>query len=673
MPPPIVFRTHPSAKQAWRSRRAAICRVALAALSKLSLSAWADSRRMLSRENSAEPGRFRTSRVEYLREVMDACTDKRIREVVAMKGAQVAFTDGIINNLVGYHIDQDPAPIMVVQITVDEAKKWSVEKLTPMLRDTPCLRDKVASSRSRDSGNTIFAKNYPGGHLGIVGANAPAGLRARPRRVVIFDEIDGYPDSAGTEGDPIKLGEARATAFWNRKIIKGSTPTVKGFSKIETAYDRSDRRRWHCPCPHCGTEQVLVWKNVQWEKDDTPGAPRRHLPETAVYVCESGCVITERERQRMLKKGRWIAEAPAQPGETKAVGFHISGLMSPFLSLAELAQEFVDAKDNPLLLQVFINTRLGESFEETGERVDAGTLLKRRELYAAEVPLAVGVLTMAVDVQDDRLEVKIVGWGEKEESWAIYHERLLGDPGDDTTEGNVWSQLEELLDRPWQHEGGAMVRPSATAIDYGGHFAHMVARFVKAHSGRHVYAIRGAKDTRAPIWPGKPARVGKHGVKVYEIGQSAAKDVILGSRIRRDAKVAPGPGAMHYPLDRDWCNQEFFDQLTSEKKISRVEDGRPTRRWVPMRPRNEILDLYVYNYAVLHTLGIAALKGLGKRAAKLKAKGEAAKAAAPATPVEPAAAAAPAKGSVVHPLARKSGGASPLSRGGWMTGLGRRR
>lgn len=676
-PPAIVVRTHPSAKVAWRRRRADLCRTNLAPPSRLTLSEWADRHRMLSRENAAEPGRFRTSRVEYLREVMDACTDKRIREVIAMKAAQVAFTDGVINNLVGYHIDQDPAPIMVVQISIDEAQKWSVEKLTPMLRDTPRLRDKVASSRSRDSGNTILAKNYPGGHLGIVGANAPSGLRARPRRVVIFDEIDGYPDSAGTEGDPIKLGEKRTTTFWNRKSVKGSTPTVKGFSKIEAAYERSDKRRWYCPCPHCGTEQVLVWKSVRWEKDDTPGAARRHKTETAVYVCREGCVITEAERQRMLRLGRWIAEAPPEPGEVKAAGFHISGLMSPFLSLAELAQEFVEAKDSAALLQVFINTRLGESFEETGERVDAGTLLKRREPYAAEVPMAVGALTVAVDVQGDRLEVLFVGWGEKEESWAIHHERLLGDPGDDTSEGNVWAQLDALLDRPWQHESGAIVRPSATAIDYGGHYGHMVARYVKANGGRHVYAIRGSRDARAAIWPAKPARVGKHGVKVYELGQSAAKDVILGSRIRRDAAKAPGPGAMHFPLERDWCVQEFFDQLTSEKKISKIEDGRPTRRWVPTRDRNEILDLYVYNFAVLHTLGLAALKSLGKRAAKLQAKGAAAKVAAAAAPASEAAPVpAPAtKSAAAHPLAKKGAAraSSPRLGGGWMSGVSRRR
>jgi phage terminase large subunit GpA-like protein len=669
--PPEPVRTHPSAKAVWRRRRAQLLRETLKPPSVLTLSQWADSRRFLSRENAAEPGRFRTSRVEYLREVMDACTDRRIRDVVVMKAAQVAFTDGVLNNLIGYHIDQDPAPIMVVQITVDEASKWSVEKLTPMLRDTPCLATKVKSSRSRDSGNTIMAKNFPGGHLGIVGANAPAGLRARPRRVLAFDEIDGYPDSAGTEGDPIKLGEKRATTFWNRKILKGSTPTVKGFSKIETLYKQSDRRRWHCPCPHCGHEQVLVWKQVRWEKDDAPDTRRRHRTETAIYVCEgSGCVILEGERQRMLKLGRWIAESPAEPGEVKATGFHISGLMSPFLSLAELAAEFVEAKESPSLLQVFINTRLGETFEETGERVEAGTLMSRREPYAAEVPMPVGVLTLTVDVQGDRLEVLVLGWGEKEESWAIHHERLLGDPGDDTSEDNVWAQLDALRGRAWQHEGGALIRPAAVAIDYGGHHSHMVARYVKKNAGAHVYAIRGANDSGKPIWPAKPAKVGKHGVKVYEVGQAAAKDEILGSRIRRNAKVAPGPGAMHFPADRPWCNQEFFDQLVSEKKISRIEQGRPTRRWVPTRDRNEVLDLWVYGFAVLHTLGLATLRALGKRAAKVQEKGAAARAAAAQAPASAGAAAASPP--AVAPAKKPAASAPParvIGRGGWMSGL----
>lgn len=667
------LQTHHSAKVAWRHRRAAMCRTNLKPPSKLSLSQWADSRRILSRENSAEPGRFRTERVEYLREIMDACTDPRVREVIVPKAAQVAFTDGVINNLVGYHIDQDPAPIMVVQITVDEAQKWSVEKLTPMLRDTPCLRDKVASSRSRDSGNTILAKNFAGGHLGIVGANAPAGLRARPRRVVIFDEIDGYPESAGTEGDPIKLGEKRATTFWNRKSVKGSTPTVKGFSKIEREYDRSDKRKWHVACPHCAHEQILEWANVRWEKDDSPLAKRRHLTETAVYVCaESGCVITEGERQRALRTGRWIALAPAEPREIKPRGYHISGLMSPFISLAELAAEFVEAKDDRLLLQVFVNTRLGESFEETGERVEAGTLMARRDDYAAEVPDGVAVLTASVDVQGDRLEVYVKGWGDKEESWAIFHDRIIGDPGDDTTDENVWELLDEVLARPWQHESGAVMRIRATAIDYGGHYGHMVARYVKRHTGHNVYAIRGAKESHKPIWPAKPAKVGKHGVKVYEVGQDAAKDIILSSRVRR--RVA-GPGYLHYPktiagAPTAWCNQEFFDQLTSEKKISRIENGRPTRRWVPMRDRNEVLDLEVYAFAVLHAIGLAAIRTLGKRAEKVRAAGRTAAAKASDSPV--ASTPAPRSTPLVTPPPTR--GRPPAARrgGGWMSGLGKR-
>lgn len=611
--PPL--RTHASARAAWRRRRSHLCRTVLAPPPKLTLSEWADRYRVLSRENSAQPGRFRTDVVPYLREVMDVCTDRRIREVVVMKAAQVAFTDGVVNNLIGYHIHQDPAPILVVQVTEDEAEKWSKEKLSLMLRDTPVLRDRVKNPRSRDSGNTILSKSYPGGHLGIVGANAPAGLRARPRRVVIFDEIDGYPPSAGTEGNPIKLGEKRTTTFWNRKIVKGSTPTLKDFSNIEREFDRSDQRRWFAVCPHCEAEQVLVWKNVRWDKVGE-GGTKRHKTETAHLVCEtSGCVITESERQRMVRAGRWIPTAPPAAGETKPVGFHIPGLISPFITLAELAAEFVEARGAKDLLQTFINTRLGETFEEAGEKIEAGTLYSRRESYATEVPAGVGVLTASVDVQGDRLEVKVKGWGDREESWLVHVERLLGDPGDAEGADNVWARLEAIRVREWHHEGGALMRIGPMVIDYGGHYADMVARYVKKTPG--VFAIRGAKDKGKPIWPAKPARVGKHKVKVYEVGTDTAKDIILGSRIR---VISAGPGYMHFPITA-WCNEEYFAQLASEKKVPRMEGGRWGRRWVPTRDRNEALDLEVYALAALRSLGDTTIKNLGRKAEQLREEG----------------------------------------------------
>lgn len=614
-----AIRTDESARAAWRRRRSQLCRTVLAPPSKLTLSEWADRYRFLSRENSAEPGRFRTARVPYLKGVMDACTDRRIREVVVMKAAQVGFTDGVLNNLVGYHIDQDPAPMLVVQITVDEAEKWSKEKLAPMLRDTPRLRGKVKDARSRDSDNTILAKAYPGGHLGIVGANAPSGLRARPRRILAFDEIDGYPTSSGTEGDPIKLGEKRATTFWNRKILKGSTPTIKGFSKIEREYDRSTQERWYCPCPHCQHEQSLKWTSVHWDKTVIDVDTTIHHPETAAYLCEEcAALIDESGRRQMIARGRWVSE---NPGPDRPTGFHIPGLISPFVTMEELAREFRESVDSGLheLLQVFVNTRLGETWEERGEQVDEKSLMARREEYKATVPMGVGVLTMATDVQGDRLEVAVKGWGDKEESWLIHREVLLGDPGDMDTPGNVWERLDEILDRPWQHEAGAMVRISGAAIDYGGHYADMVARYVKRHEGRNVFAIRGASEGGKPIWPAKPARVGRHGVKVYELGTDTAKDIILGSRIRR---ATHGQGYMHYPLGQSWCNAEYFAQLTSEKKVFRIEKGRRVRRWVPTRDRNEALDLEVYAFAVMNAFGATAIETLGKRATALAEQGE---------------------------------------------------
>lgn len=621
----MILTTHPTARSAWRRRRAQLTRSTLAPPPRLSLSEWADRYRRLSRENSASPGKFRTSVVPYLKGIMDACTDKRIREVVVMKAAQVAFTDGVVNNLVGFHIDQDPAPILVVQISVDEAEKWSKEKLAPMLRDTPRLRGKVTDAKSRISDNTILAKSYPGGHLGIVGANAPSGLRARPRRVIIFDEIDGYPDSSGTEGDPIALGEKRATTFWNRKILKGSTPTLKGASKIEREFDRSDQRKYYVPCPHCGTKQILVFKNLVWDKEGE-GSAKVHRPETAAYRCEDcAALIVEADKGRMLAAGEWVAENPGH--DDRPTGFHISALYSPFMSWKEIVQEFLKAKNVPELLKVWTNTVLGESYEEHGEKVDPDALMQRREPYGAEVPSFIGVLTLAVDVQGDRLEYKVKGYGADEESALIARGQIMGDPGDTKSQLSVWRSIDVLLDKSFQHEDGATLRIAAAAIDSGGHHYDAVCRYAKGHQGRNVFAIKGSSEGGKPIWPLKPVKNNKHGVRLYMVGTDTAKDLILGSRIRR---ASPGPGFMHFPLTVagekvTFCDDEYFKQLTSEKKIRKLVKGRWVHRWEPTRDRNEALDLEVYCFAALNGLGPVVLKNLGVHVEKIRADGAALK------------------------------------------------
>jgi phage terminase large subunit GpA-like protein len=583
------------AKQAWRRRRAELLRRVLAPPPRLTISEWADRYRMLSREASAEPGKWSTARAPYLRGIMDACSDPLIEHVVIMKAAQIGGTE-IINNIVGYYIDQDPAPILVLQPTLDQAKSWSTDRLAPMLRDTPRLKGKVKDPRSRDSGNTMLHKAFAGGHLTIVGANSASGLAARPIRIVLGDEEDRYPASAGTEGDPITLAAQRTATFWNRKLVENSTPTIKGFSRIEKSFAASDQRFYHVACPECAHRQVLRWAQLKWEIGK---------PETAAYCCEAcGVLIDESQKQRLLERGEWIPKEPTH----RSAGFHISALYSPWVRWETLVEKFFSAKDNPEKLKVFVNTVLGEVWEEDGDYVPSHKLADRQEDFGGEVPDGVGLLTAAVDVQGDRLEWAVWGWGAEEESWIIDTDIIPGDPGTVVP----WQLLErDLIARRFKHVAGVELRPMVTFIDSGGHHAKEVYQFCRAHLRSRVFAIKGAAMAGAPL-VGKPSRNNSAKTILYTLGVSTAKDTLM-SRLRI---VSPGPGYVHLPLSLD---KEHLEQLTSEKVVTRYVHGRPVRTWVAMRPRNEQLDLAVYNMAALHSLGPVAVRNLATAAAKLTA------------------------------------------------------
>jgi phage terminase large subunit GpA-like protein len=601
--------THPTAQATWRRKRSELFRSILSAPPKLTISEWADRYRMLSREASAEPGRFRTDRAPYQRGFMDACADPLIERVVGMFASQTGKTE-MVNNLVGFHIDQDPAPILVVQPTLEMAETWSKDRLAPMLRDTPRLRGKVKDPRARDSGNTLLHKNFPGGHISVVGANSPSGLASRPIRVVVKDERDRFPASAGSEGDPGKLADRRTSTFWNRKIVDISTPTLKGFSPIEALFEESDQRRYHVPCPDCGVLQTLKWSNVKWDNND---------PLTAHYICEHcDAHIDESQKQRMLAGGVWIAENPG----SRIAGFHLSALYSPWARWSELVAEWLECKGNPERLKVFVNTVLAETWEEQGEKVTAEGLKSRLEEYAAEVPKGVGLLTAAVDVQGDRLELKVKGWGAGEESWRIAHEMIWGDPGRD----EVWQKLAQWLDRPFQHEGGPTLHIRVMVIDSGGHHTEHVYRFAAPRQPR-VWAIKGQSQPGRPVW-GRPSRVNKFRARLVPIGTDTAKDLIFA----RMKITQPGPGYMHLPVQAsatpdkhvgvDRSDDEYLAQLTSEKVVTRYHKGRPTRSYEKTRPRNEALDLEVYNVAALQSLGAMMINSLGTFADALNVETE---------------------------------------------------
>ena len=541
-----------------------------------SIDLWADNYRQLSPEASAEAGQWRTDRVPFQREIMRVITDPDVETVVFMKSAQVGATE-MMSNIVGYYVDQEPSPILIMQPTLNMAQTYSKDRLAPMLRDTPKLRDKVKDPRTRDAENTTLHKKFTGGHITVVGANSASGLASRPVRILLCDETDRYPPSAGTEGDPINLARKRTTTFWNRKIILASTPTVKDASRIENAFNLSDQRHYHVPCPECNHEQKLRWKNVSWQENQ---------PETATLACEScGAVIPESKKQWMLKKGRWIAENP----ESKIVGFHINELYSPFRKLEEIVSDFLEAKDHPEMLQTFINTSLGECWEENKSMIDTSKLMEKCENYNDEsIPDNILFVTAGVDTQKDRLEVQTIGWGDRYEAWVIEYNIIWGDPS--TQE--VWEQLDMFLKRSYTTEAGRKLPIKVTCIDSGGHHTQNVYDFCRPRQGRMIFPVKGQSQSGKPI-AGRATSSAKQRVYLYPVGTDTAKEFIF-SRLNQEEPL------IHFPNTVD---EQYFAQLTSERQIKKIVGGQPKLVWyLPKGKRNEALDTFVYALAAVYIL-----------------------------------------------------------------------
>lgn len=577
--------THPTAQHNLRANAAASIRRRLAPPTKLTVSEWADRYRYLSREASAEPGKWRTDRAPYLREIMDAISDPLIEEVVAMMASQVGKTEVILNGI-GFYADQDPAPMLVIQPNVEPmAQAFSKDRVDPMVRDTPRLAGRFADRKGRSGDNTILHKVFPGGHLTIVGANAPAGLASRPIRVVFADEVDRYPASAGLEGDPFSLAKRRTSTFWNRKHVSTSSPTLKGLSRIEAEHAIGDQRTYHVPCPNCGTFQPLVWGQLKYEAG---------RPETARYLC-AHCPAEwqEYDKLRLLERGKWVAKFPGR----KVASFHLNALYSPWVRWESLVDEWIKCQGVPEKLRVFVNTVLAETYQEDAERVEPTGLMARRVKYEREAPEPVGLLTAGMDVQADRVEALVRGWGAAEESWLVHREVLYGDP----TRPQLWADVDRLLKRKWDGLGIA-----AGCIDSGYQPEH-VYRFVGPRQRARIFATKGLSVPGHPIIGRLPKRPNAQGVKLVPIGTEAAKDLLF-MRLKQPS----GPGAYHWP---DWADEEYFAQLTAEHAMTKYSHGRPYRVYEkdPNR-RNEALDMEVLCLAALLLLGPTVIQGLGRRA-----------------------------------------------------------
>lgn len=565
----------------------------------LTVSQWADKNRRLTSESSAEVGKWRTSRTPYMFDILDSFTDPLIEHIVVVAASQVGKSE-TINNMVGYCIDQDPGPILLIQPTIDDVKRYSEMRIAPMIRETRCLKRKVADPKSRDAANTKRQKSFPGGVLVMTGSNVAHDLSSMPIRYVFGDERDRWATSAGSEGDPWELAVARTRTFYNKKMVEVSTPTVKGASAIENSYNLGTMERWKTQCPHCGEYVELTFDNIRFEYDAAENGDKKifHISEI-FYVCPECGGISD-EHTMKSQPAKWVATVPEARKHHKTRSFWLTAWVSPWATWESIILQFLQAGTDSAKLQVVYNTQFGELWEERGDMASEDDVMARREVYEAEVPDGVLLLTCGVDTQDDRLEYEVVGHRRFGETWGIKKGVILGRP--DTEE--VWERLDEVLSHKYKFKSGVSLQISLTFIDEGGHFTQEVRQHCLARQYDHVFAIKGANRPDIPYTaPPKKQKIVVNGkvigqVWVYEIGVNAGKQKIVDNlRVQ-----SPGANYCHFPL-RDDYGKQFFKQLMSEH-LAYVPKLKHPWQWqkIPGHERNEAFDIRNYNLAACEIL-----------------------------------------------------------------------
>lgn len=566
--------------------------------SKMNLVEWADEYRFLSPESSAEPGRFKTSRVEVGRGPMMALTNPKVKKITVQACTQLLKTE-LINNIVAYHIHQDPCPIIVMQPTISLAEVWGEDRLQNMIRDTPVLKELVVGKKSRDSGNTKDKKNFPGGYVAMIGANSPTELASRPVRIVLCDEVDKYPRSAGKEGDPIKLISERSATFWNSKVIHVCSPTIEGDSRINEEYKLSNQGIYKVPCPHCSENTEMKWEHIKWEEGK---------PETAQYYCvECGEAWTEPQRIKAIAKGDFYF---LKPEVTDHYGFKVSKLSSPWETIPTLAKKFEEAKDSTEKMKTFRNTQIAETFKDSGEAPEWQRIYRAREEYKIGiVPLPVVCLTIGADIQKDRIELEVVGFCRNMETYSINYIVLDGD----TEKDEVWNKLENEILKMYEHENGKTLPIRMAAID-SGYRSSKVYEFVSRFSLGKVYAVKGSDNLKTAIGSVSDVTVkrdGKklrRGLRLWNVGVSFLKDELYGQLSKEQPldKDSPFPkGYCHFPE----YDKTYFKMLTAEeKRENKNKNGHSLFEWYKIRERNEALDCRVYNLFCSYVLRLRDFK-----------------------------------------------------------------
>lgn len=560
----------------------------------ISVSEWADANRVLTTETSSTPGKWRTSFTPYLREPMDECSSPDYQHIVLMFASQLGKSEAL-NNVCAYYIDQEPSPQMMVQPTLQTAKEYSQIRISPMIKASPSLSGKVIEDTDENRRKTdkdkpsMFYKPYAGGYLVLSGSNSPASLASKPIRILLRDEIDRFPDEIAGEGSPLELSEQRARTFYNRKIIDSSTPLELETSKINELYEKSDKRNYFVPCPHCGEMQVLdFFQNVIWNKNGTD----EERSKTAKIICISCHEVMKgsgRADSDWIGLGEWRKTAVSD-----IAGFQLNALYSPLITLQEIVMKWLTAahKRSEELKQVFYNLMLGLPYDKNKQHNAAYEELeqKRRTTYDAELHENILCLTAGVDVQDGYLVGECVGWSHDHESYGVEYKIFAGDP----SLQQVWNELDEWLLRPRYYRDGSPLNITVTCIDSGGHHTSDVYKFCKARENRHVYAIKGSSQADKPFLS-QPSKVGeKKDTLLFLVGVNAGKSAIM-SALELETH---GPLYCHFPREvGKGYDIEYFKGLKSEKYVIEFKNGVKSGKWVKIYDRNEPLDCR--NYAML--------------------------------------------------------------------------
>ncbi|WP_314017536.1 terminase gpA endonuclease subunit [Dialister invisus] len=589
-------KTMKTARELWQY----ISKNGLKPLPKTSVSQWADNYRMLSSGISAEPGKWKTSRAPYQKDIMNAFTEPGIHRVVVKSSSQIGKSD-MMNNVIGRFAHLDPCAIMMIQPTIDMAQDYSKTRIAPMIRDTKVLNNLFYDVKSRDANNTILSKVFPGGRLIMCGANSPAGLASRPIRILLADEVDRFPDSAGTEGDPVDLAAKRMTTFWNSCMGLFSTPTNEGSSRIDEEYLAGTQEEWQHKCPNCGEYHLLrhIDMTVDYKEIKTPSGKKTVIVNDVKWRCpHCGLSFSEKEMKQTPQK---YVSRNADALKNGIRSFFVNGFTSPWMTWTRIMRKWLEAKGDPEREKVIMNTVFGESYKQKGAFEDERIFLRRRESYGAELPNGVLLLTAAIDTQDNRLEYEVVGWGKEEECWGIRKGIVLGAPN----QARTWKEIDNILDKTYHFADGKGLKVVRTFIDSGGHYTSDVYNYCQKNFHKQRFAIKGRGGPGIPLIY-KIAKANNAKAPLILLGVDDGKQQIM-DRLSIDS---PGPLYFHFPQDegiKELSNRGYddlyFKGIISEHKKVYKRNGVLREVWETTKNvRNEPLDLRNYNLACMKSL-----------------------------------------------------------------------